>query len=126
MNLHLFFSNQMKKIQRQTVQRAKFFVAGTRPGGLPEANSIRPAQLSVREDTPPRVERIGARGGPNRGPRPATPHHQIGHQRLSTLNLDASSSSSCSSNSPEQLKLGLSIGREMAHEASIQRLSESD
>ncbi|XP_068967773.1 beta-1-syntrophin isoform X3 [Bombus flavifrons] len=61
------------------------------PRELSQADRVRPPQLSLGEDPPAWPERIGVRGGPHGGPRPAAPHHQVRHQRLPSL-----SSSNCS------------------------------
>lgn len=65
-------------------------IIGARLGELSETDRVRPAQLSFGEDSPARSERIGARGGPHRGPRSTPSHYQVYYQRLSSLNQNES------------------------------------
>lgn len=65
-------------------------IIGARLGELSETDRVRPAQLSFGEDSPARSERIGARGGPHRGPRSTSSHYQVYYQRLSSLNQNES------------------------------------
>ncbi|KZC06112.1 Beta-2-syntrophin [Dufourea novaeangliae] len=63
-------------------------IPGAGPRELSEADRVRPAQLPLGEDPSAGAERIGVRGGPDRGPRPTAPHHQVRHQRVPPLNPD--------------------------------------
>lgn len=68
-------------------KNCSLYVSGTRSRVLSEAGGVRAPQLPLGQDTPTRLDVIGVRGGPDRGPRPAAPHHQISHKRLSPLNI---------------------------------------
>lgn len=61
-------------------------VIGARLRELSETDRVRLAQLPVGENSPARSERIGARGGLDRGPRSSSSHYQVRYQRLSSLN----------------------------------------